>query len=95
VVCNSIGIKTQSTGSGEWVKSNTTGKMLQLKDQTIVEEPGVVPDVKGMGLRDALFLLERCGFNVNANGAGAVYSQSIPGGTKAPKGQVISITLSL
>ncbi|MBA2421936.1 MAG: transpeptidase family protein [Chitinophagales bacterium] len=94
-VCNTIGIRTQSSGSSEWVKSDIKGKVIQLREQAVAEDTGVVPDVKGMGLKDALYLLERCGYYVNASGAGAVSSQSIPAGTKAPKGQIISIMLSL
>ena len=54
-----------------------------------------MPDVKGMGLRDALYLLENCGLKVNTLGAGSVTSQSIQAGVSFQKGQVISITLSL
>ena len=39
-----------------------------------------VPDVRGMGLSDALYLLESCGLKVTHTGSGTVKSQSIPAG---------------
>jgi cell division protein FtsI (penicillin-binding protein 3) len=52
-----------------------------------------VPNVRGMGLRDALFLLENKGLEVKVNGKyGKVKQQSIRPGTKA-KGQTIWIRI--
>lgn len=42
--------------------------------------PSTVPDVRGMGLSDALYLLESCGLNVTHTGCGAVKEQSMPVG---------------
>lgn len=53
---------------------------------------GVVPNVVGLGLRDALYLLENEGLQVEVNGFGRVVRQSIGSGTKA-QGQTIIITL--
>ena len=44
-----------------------------------------VPDVRGMGLSDALYLLESCGLRVTHTGSGAVKSQSIPAGKEINK----------
>lgn len=52
-----------------------------------------VPCVIGMGAKDAVFLLKSRGLKVRINGVGHVYSQSIPQGTLAVKGQTISINL--
>lgn len=41
---------------------------------------GKVPNVKGMGLTDALYILEQSGLNVTHTGSGTVKSQSIPAG---------------
>ena len=45
-------------------------------------EAGTVPDVRGMGLSDALYLLESVGLNVTHSGYGAVRTQSIEPGRK-------------
>lgn len=54
---------------------------------------GVMPDVRGMGLKDALFLLESGGLRVSAEGAGAVVKQSIPAGAKIKAGSAVTIIL--
>ncbi|MCB0621167.1 MAG: transpeptidase family protein [Saprospiraceae bacterium] len=51
-----------------------------------------VPNVVGMGLKDALFLLENRGLRVEINGYGKVRQQSIKPGTPA-KGQSITLRL--
>ncbi len=55
----------------------------------------MVPNVKGMGLKDALFLLEKEGLRVIANGWGTVKEQSLPPGTRARKGMEIYLEMSL
>ncbi|HUM47010.1 MAG TPA: penicillin-binding transpeptidase domain-containing protein, partial [Chitinophagales bacterium] len=93
-VCKQLGIKSQSKSDNPWVAVES-GTDLELTDKKITEQSGIVPDVKGMGLRDALYLLESCGLQVSVTGAGAVLSQSILPGAMVEKGQTISIALSL
>ena len=45
-------------------------------------QEGVVPDVRGMGLDDALYLLEYCGLKVEVSGYGKVVRQSLTAGSK-------------
>jgi len=52
-----------------------------------------VPDLKGLGLRDALYAIENNGYRCSYKGTGHVISQSPAAGTKLSKGQTISITL--
>ncbi len=52
-----------------------------------------VPDVNGMGLRDALCILENVGLKVSISGKGKVMTQSIPAGRKLAKGQKIHLQL--
>jgi cell division protein FtsI (penicillin-binding protein 3) len=94
-VCNELAIRNQSHTDNPWVIINGDGNTLAFEDKKIIEQAGVVPDVKGMGLRDALFLLESCGLQVNVNGAGTVLSQSIQPGEIIEKGERILISLSL
>ncbi len=42
---------------------------------------GLIPNVKGMGIRDALFILENLGLKVKVNGHGKVLDQSVSPGT--------------
>ncbi len=52
-----------------------------------------MPDVTGMGLKDALYMLESRGLRVTFTGKGSVRSQSIPAGSKIRAGQHVAITL--
>ena len=56
---------------------------------------GSMPDVTGMGLKDAIFLLEKQGLQVMVNGKGMVVRQSIPAGTWVAKGTPVVIELQV
>ena len=54
---------------------------------------GCVPDVRGLGVREAVVRLEEAGYNVAFDGIGYVTAQNPPAGTKAAKGLRVSLTL--
>ena len=56
---------------------------------------GLVPDVRGMGASDALYLLEKMGMRVNISGVGKVKSQSLQKNTRYRRGDRIQLTLSM
>lgn len=77
----------------EWVSANTTsGNFVRLKPQQF--EKGVVPNVKGMGVKDAVYLIEKQGFLTTIEGKGVVIFQSIKAGTKLKKGEVVHLVLN-
>ncbi len=53
----------------------------------------LVPDVVGMGAKDAVFLIEKCGVRACISGTGKVVSQSIAAGTKPQKGNIVYLNL--
>ena len=53
----------------------------------------IMPDVVGMGLKDAIYLLENNGMQVHINGAGRVKEQSVPVGTAITKGSKVILKL--
>jgi cell division protein FtsI (penicillin-binding protein 3) len=55
----------------------------------------IMPDLSGMGIRDALFLLENKGYKVRYHGVGKVVEQSPPKGTRIKKGRTIYLRLGL
>lgn len=57
------------------------------------EESHTVPDVKGYGLRDAMFRLEKAGLRVKVKGVGRVSAQSLKPGTTIEAGQEIELVL--
>ncbi|HEY8388021.1 MAG TPA: penicillin-binding protein [Parasegetibacter sp.] len=78
--------------------SDSDWSVVSNKDDKIVltgKEVGknIIPDVKGMGLKDAIYLLENLGIRVITRGAGKVKSQSIDPGTPLSKGQTIYLEL--
>lgn len=54
----------------------------------------IMPDVSGMGLKDAVYLLENKGLKIAVQGKGRVISQSMPPGTGFSKGQKVSLFLN-
>ena len=56
-------------------------------------QKNIVPDVIGMGARDAVFLLESRGIKARLRGRGKVKSQSIYSGTAAKEGMVCELVL--
>ncbi len=54
---------------------------------------GLVPDVRGLGLRDAMQVMEQAGLRVQASGAGKVMQQSVSAGATAYKGQMVNLNL--
>lgn len=55
----------------------------------------VVPDVRGMGASDALYLLEKMGMRVSIEGVGKVKSQVPARNTRFRRGDKIELTLSM
>jgi cell division protein FtsI (penicillin-binding protein 3) len=74
-----------------WVKVDTANRQLLVSGMTL--KKGIVPDVAGMGLRDAVFLLENRGMKVSRSGLGKVVRQSPEPGTVYSPGQSIHLTL--
>lgn len=60
---------------------------------TLPQEMETMPKVIGMGLKDALFLLESRGLRVRFTGRGIVTEQTIAPGAKVSRGTAIHITL--
>ena len=56
---------------------------------------GLVPNVVGMGAKDAMYLLENNGLIVRCTGRGQVIRQSISPGSRISRGQAIAIELGL
>lgn len=62
--------------------------------QENTERRGVMPNVAGMGLKDALYLLGNAGLKTKVYGSGKVIAQSIAAGTKVGKGLGVQIELN-
>ena len=52
-----------------------------------------MPDLKGMGLKDAVYLLESMGLKVQVKGKGKIVSQSVAAGATLAKGMTVYVEL--
>lgn len=77
------------TDDAEWLK-NVGNK----KFQEMPVADNVMPDLSGMTLRDALYMVEQMGLLVQFSGKGFVKSQSISAGERVKKGQTVKIELT-
>jgi len=88
-----LGVKAiDESASNEWVSTKSQPKEVKLEKRTIPTDR--VPNVLGMGLRDGLYLLEKCGLEVEITGRGTIKKQSLPPGTSVNRLKRISIELS-
>ncbi|MBK8805852.1 MAG: PASTA domain-containing protein [Bacteroidales bacterium] len=91
-IIETLGLDYALTSSAsEWVMSSVEDQKLVLNTRTIKEF--VVPNVKGMGLRDAVYLLEKQGLQVEVKGYGIVKQQSLVPGQTIKNGDRIIIEL--
>ncbi len=85
------GIPFLSNGKSNWVELVSKRDDINLSDKPI--EVLKVPDVRGMGLRDATYVLENLGLRVLPHGVGKVKKQTIRPG-EAIRGQQIELYLN-
>lgn len=74
-----------------WGKAKTTDSYVELS--TAQPDKKRVPNVVGMGAKDAVYLLESYGMKVHLSGVGKVHAQSISSGSMVRKGEYITLTL--
>ncbi len=100
-VLTHLGIKTNTNWGGSYTDGNPIwGKAEHSsnnKSVKLIKEAqygkSTVPDVTGMGARDAIFTLESRGIKTKIYGRGKVIKQSLIPGTPAKKGAVCIIAL--
>ncbi len=92
MLCNELGISNHSSTEEEWIKAVKNGNAVVWRKNPVIK--GLVPDVQGMTLRDAIYLLEKNGLRVSVQGRGRVSEQSIGPGTRISKGARIYLRLS-
>ncbi len=80
-----------TTRLDEWTEMNGKDAVVTLNRKAI--EKNTMPQLKGMGLKDVVYLCENMGLKVNARGKGKVAEQSIPPGQAVVKGQLINVAL--
>lgn len=91
-ICNELGISNHSQAAAEnWVKTKVAGQAVYWTPNQV--QGNKVPDVRGMTLRDALYVLENLGVQVQSKGRGRVSTQSLLPGTNITASTKIKLTL--
>ena len=90
---STLGFKhSDSAGDGMWGRASRSGSNYALTAEKA--DGGLMPDLAGYGLRDAVYRLEHMGLKVHVTGTGRVARQSIKAGTPVRPGTQVSIILS-
>jgi cell division protein FtsI (penicillin-binding protein 3) len=89
-ILKKLNLKHTDSGVKNWAVLIAETDTLHIAPRYISRD--LVPNVVGMGLRDALYVLENLGLKVTFEGAGKIVRQSLKGGTKI-KGQKINLKL--
>lgn len=87
-----IGIRAHYDNQSGW--GSTTMGLDKVSIKAIATERNIMPDVIGMGLSDALFLLEKRGLKVDFEGKGCVVEQSPQANESVKEGSRVKIRLS-
>ena len=90
-VLDKLGVKSQGGQGYEWGTASINGAGVAFQPVKVGEND--VPNVVGMGARDAAYVLSQHGLRVRMRGRGKVHSQSVPGGSKVVKGQTVWLEL--
>ena len=91
-LANQFQFTWQDPFPGNWRMAALRNNQVQV--QPVLAGSSVIPDVKGMGLKDALYVLETAGLRVQVQGKGKVTQQSLVAGTPVSKEQPIILYLN-
>ena len=92
-VLKNLDVNYKRTADEDWVATRESGDTVRLAAVKLHE--GLVPDVRGMSLRDAVYLLENSGLKVRFSGRGRVLRQSPEHGARYSEGSVVSLEMSM
>ncbi len=94
---DTLSIMVPDVKGGDLLAANYVLNQLGVKTSTnksdISTQKGVIPNVIGMGARDAVYQLESRGVKVKLRGRGKVKSQSIYAGTSVKQGMVCELNM--
>jgi cell division protein FtsI (penicillin-binding protein 3) len=77
----------------DWVVTREKGDTVRISSLKL--QKGVVPDVRGMSLRDAIYVLENAGLKVSYRGKGKVMRQSPQHGARYHVGQTVTLVMNM
>lgn len=82
--------------NSNWMIANVKQDKIELNTRKIEEDlkSGFIPNLKGMGIQDVLFLLENSGLKVKFSGKGTIKNQSLKKGKRFKNGNEITLELA-
>jgi cell division protein FtsI (penicillin-binding protein 3) len=90
-ICNEIGISNHTKNESKWTKARIANNSISWRSMDSGKD--LVPDVHGMTLKDALYILENKSLKVKYSGMGRVKEQSISPGSSLKTVNIIEIKL--
>ena len=96
IVLDYLNLNYQTTSS-QWMTQDYSKDQLSLSRRNIDNdfENGIMPNLYGMNLMDAVYLLENAGLKVSFSGSGHIINQSIKKGMSLSKNELIKLQASL
>jgi len=92
-VLGELDVRYRKTSKEDWVATRESGDTIRLVGVDVKQ--GLVPDVRGMSLRDAVYLIENAGLKVRYSGKGRVLRQSPQHGARVYEGSVVSLDMNM
>lgn len=93
IILRELDVKHRKNTDSDWVATRESGDTVKFVG--INTTKGLVPDVRGMTLRDAFYLLENSGYRVRYSGKGKVIRQSPEHGARYFEGQIVSLEMNM
>lgn len=91
IICKELGIRADVPSKTDWVNVYRQKGHTELNPS--VFEEGKVPNVRGMGLSDAVYVIEKSGLRTSVQGVGRVKRQSPDPGVRLTKGKTVVLVL--
>jgi cell division protein FtsI (penicillin-binding protein 3) len=93
-VLGELDVKYRGRSADEdWVVTREKGDTVRVYSLKL--KKGLVPDVRGMSLRDAIYVLENAGLKVSYRGKGKVLRQSPQHGARYHVGQTVTLVMNM
>jgi cell division protein FtsI (penicillin-binding protein 3) len=85
-------LKYNDDSHSKWVSMSVNKGVAHISEKEF--NNNTMPQLKGLGLKDVLYLCENMGLQLTIKGVGKVAQQSISAGQPIAKGQVLNIQLN-